>query len=61
MGFAEVLTLIFVVLKRTGSIDWSWWVVFLPEIIAFGIYAVILFFGGIAIAASSSTVRGVRR
>ena len=25
MGFVEVLTLVFIVLKLTGQIDWSWW------------------------------------
>lgn len=34
MGIAEVLTILFVVLKCTGVISWSWWLVFLPEIIA---------------------------
>jgi hypothetical protein len=33
MGFAEVLTVIFITLKLTGVIDWSWWLVLLPEII----------------------------
>lgn len=32
MGFLEVLTLIFVVLKLLGKIDWSWWVVLSPVI-----------------------------
>lgn len=40
MGFFEVLTLIFVVLKLTGQIDWSWWLVLLPEIIAVAIYII---------------------
>ena len=40
MGFLEVLTLIFVVLKLTGQIDWSWWLVLLPEIIAVAIYII---------------------
>ena len=34
MGIAEVLTILFAVLKCTGVIGWSWWLVFLPEIIA---------------------------
>lgn len=34
MGIAEVLTVLFVVLKGTGIIGWSWWLVFLPEIFA---------------------------
>ncbi|MED4883089.1 hypothetical protein [Bacillus smithii] len=38
MGLAEVLTIIFVVLKLTGVISWNWFLVLLPEIIAIGIY-----------------------
>ena len=34
MGITEVLTIIFVVLKLLGRIDWSWWQVLLPEILA---------------------------
>ena len=30
MGFLSTLTLIFVVLKLTDVIDWSWWWVFSP-------------------------------
>lgn len=37
MGILEVLTIIFVVCKLVGVIDWSWWLVLLPEIIAVGI------------------------
>lgn len=33
MGFAEMLTIIFVIMKLLGFIDWSWWLVWLPEII----------------------------
>lgn len=42
MGFFEILTLIFVVLKLCGVIGWSWWLVLLPEIIAVGIYLLVL-------------------
>ena len=42
MGFTEILTLIFVVLKLLGVIEWGWLLVFLPEIIALAIYAVIV-------------------
>lgn len=38
MGFTEVLTIAFVILKLIGTIDWSWWLVLLPEIIAFALY-----------------------
>lgn len=40
MGFTEILTLIFIVLKVLNVITWSWWLVFLPEIIAFVFYLV---------------------
>ena len=33
MGIFEVLTVVFVVLKLIGVIDWSWWLVLLPSII----------------------------
>lgn len=41
MGFTEVLTIIFVVLKILGRIDWSWWLVLLPKIIAVVLYIII--------------------
>lgn len=41
MGFTEVLTIIFVVLKVTHNITWSWWLVFLPEIIAAAGYVLV--------------------
>ena len=41
MGFTEILTIVFVVLKALGKIDWPWIYVFLPEIIAGGIYILI--------------------
>ncbi len=42
MGILEVLTIIFVVLKLIGVITWSWWIVFLPLIIAVGLYVIII-------------------
>ena len=42
MGFLEVLTIIFVVLKLTSVIDWSWWLVFSPMYIAIVLYTVII-------------------
>lgn len=41
---AWVLTIVFVVLKLTSVIAWSWWLVFLPLMIWAGIVVVILFF-----------------
>lgn len=42
MGFTEVLTLLFIVLKVFGIITWSWWIVLLPEIIAVVFYAILV-------------------
>ena len=33
MGFCSSLTLIFIVLKLTAYVDWSWWVVISPLLI----------------------------
>lgn len=30
LGFISLLTLLFIGLKLTGFIDWSWWLVFSP-------------------------------
>lgn len=43
MGFTEILTVVFIVLKLLGIVSWSWWLVCLPEIIAVVIYAIIFF------------------
>lgn len=42
MGFTEVLTIVFIFLKLLGVISWSWWLVLLPEILAFVIYAIMV-------------------
>lgn len=42
MGITELLTAAFIVLKLLGKIDWSWWLVLLPEIIAAAIYIMIV-------------------
>lgn len=44
MGFTELLTIVFIVLKLTGQVDWSWWLVLLPEIIAVVSLVVMLVF-----------------
>lgn len=45
MGFAEFLTIVFIVLKLIGTFDLSWWVVLLPEIVALSFYIVIFIAG----------------
>ncbi len=42
MGFASILTLIFLVLKLVGVIDWSWLIVFLPIIISIGLTVLVI-------------------
>ena len=45
MGFTEVLTIIFIVLKLLNIINWNWFLVLLPEIIALTIYLIIVVIG----------------
>ena len=42
LGLAGVLTVIFVVLKLVGTIDWSWWWVVSPTLIDVGLSILIL-------------------
>lgn len=42
MNFLPALQLIFITLKLTKFIDWSWWLVLLPTIIPAGIIGVLL-------------------
>lgn len=42
MGVLEVLTIVFIVLKLTGTTDWNWWLVLLPELISIGLCTTIL-------------------
>lgn len=41
-GLCDVLTIVFLVLKLVGAIDWSWWWVFSPTLISLGLYVVLL-------------------
>lgn len=42
VGIVSILTLIFVVLKLTNLIDWSWWWVLSPLWIGWGLLLVII-------------------
>jgi hypothetical protein len=44
MGFLEVITVVFVVAKLMGVIDWSWWLVLLPTLIEGALVIVIAAF-----------------
>ncbi|WP_415986001.1 hypothetical protein [Holdemanella biformis] len=37
MGFLDVLTIVFIILKLINAITWSWWLVLLPGIIEIAI------------------------
>ncbi|UWJ04752.1 hypothetical protein CUB19_gp34c [Stenotrophomonas phage CUB19] len=43
IGFGGLLTIVFIVLKLTGYINWSWWWVLSPLWIGFALF--ILIFG----------------
>jgi hypothetical protein len=45
IGFCGLLTIVFIVLKLTGVIAWSWWWVLSPLWIPLGIVALILVIG----------------
>jgi len=42
IGFAGLLTIVFVVLKLLNKIDWSWWWVLSPIWISIGLVVVII-------------------
>jgi hypothetical protein len=47
VGFGGLLTILFIGLKLTGHIDWSWWWVLSPIWITIGIVIIILIIVGI--------------
>lgn len=59
IGFAGMLTILFIGLKLTGYIDWSWWWVFSPIWISFLIFVVVLIV--VFIVAAIVTVSNRRR
>lgn len=45
IGFVGLLTIVFIVLKLTNYIDWSWWWVFSPMwISAFSVIGILLLY-----------------
>ena len=46
-GLAVFLTVLFAILKLLGVITWSWWLVFSPLILVYGLSAVILLIAAI--------------
>ena len=45
MNWINILTIIFVIAKITGYVTFSWWLVFLPSIISFGLGVLIVAVG----------------
>lgn len=41
-GLAAFLTALFAILKIMGIVSWSWWIVFLPLILVYGLGAIVL-------------------
>lgn len=46
-GLATFLTALFAVLKIMGIVSWSWWIVFLPLILVYGLGAIVLLIAAI--------------
>ena len=42
IGMAGLLTMLFVVLKLTGTIDWSWWWVVSPMLISWALVLIVM-------------------
>ena len=42
LTFTEVLGIVFIILKLTNVIDWSWWWVLLPIYFPFAIFSVLV-------------------
>ena len=61
LGLSSVLTIIFVVLKLVGTIDWSWWWVLSPILIDLGITLIILIGWAIWFASREEKFGGSRR
>lgn len=49
IGFLPLLAIVFIVLKLTNVINWSWWLVLLPLIIQAGLLILALAIIGIAV------------
>lgn len=55
IGFIGLLTIVFIALKLTNYIDWSWWFVLLPMLIPFYLLAIGLILWGLGIALEKLT------
>ena len=60
-GFFNLLFLVFLVLKLTKVIDWSWWWITAPLWGPLGVCVVLLIIGAILIALADGYTHGKRR
>ena len=44
LSLSSILTIIFVIAKLFGVINWSWWLVLLPSIISLGLSILVIIF-----------------
>lgn len=42
IGILSILTIIFVIAKITGFLNWSWWLVFAPLLVSIGLTVLIV-------------------
>ena len=67
IGFLGALTLLFIALKLTGFIDWSWWLVVIPLwiipaiLLGIGVFAGLIWLVLVAIQAHEERRRKKRR
>lgn len=50
LGLSSVLTIIFVVLKLVGVINWSWWWVLSPAWIGIGLWLIVVIIAAICVS-----------
>lgn len=60
-SFSGLLTIAFVVLKLCGVINWNWWLVFLPLIIAIGLPITIILLVILVCSICGLCVRALRK
>ena len=48
MGFTELLTIVFIVLKLTGHIAWPWLLVLSPTLIGLALFLALFIIGAIS-------------
>ena len=61
MNFFNVLTILFIGLKLTNYIDWSWWLVLAPSIISLIFTIIILTISAVIQAKSDDFLTKIRR